>query len=151
MQGPGVCPCCFGRQMGNFAARLADRVIPRCRSASGCSPFPSDSALRSGFDPALTTVVFRIFIAAVFAWFRRRARRWAFRTAEAGAVTLVQRFHSAVDLSLHFHAWCSTASTTWTRAAPLFQATPAPGDARWPGVAAVFRRVARSWPAGRVP
>ena len=55
-------------------------------------------------DPALTTVVLREFIAAVSAWLRRRARRLGIRgPLKTGAVTVIQRFNSALDVAPHFH------------------------------------------------
>jgi hypothetical protein len=45
------------------------------------------------------------FISAVSSWLRRRARRLGLRgQLKTGAVTVIQRFNSAVDLSPHFHA-----------------------------------------------
>jgi hypothetical protein len=55
-------------------------------------------------DPALTTVVLRQFIASVSAWLRRRARRLGIRgLLKTGAVTVIQRFNSALDIAPHFH------------------------------------------------
>src|SRR4051812_44241100 len=59
---------------------------------------------RLAYDPGLTTVVLRQLIAAVSAWLRGRARRLGIRGAiKTGAVTVIQRFNSALDVSPHFH------------------------------------------------
>jgi hypothetical protein len=51
---------------------------------------PHKLRAKLAFDPALTTVVLREFIAAVSSWLRRRARRLGLRgVLETGAVTVI--------------------------------------------------------------
>ena len=107
---------------------------------------PHGLRAKLAFDPALTTVVFREFIAAVSSWLRRRARRLGLRgELKTGAVTVIQRFNSAVDLSPHFHALVLDGVYSFpVGRTPVFHPTPAPADedvARV--VTAVFRRVER--------
>jgi hypothetical protein len=50
---------------------------------------PHGLRAKLAFDPALTTVVFREFIAAVSSWLRRRGRRLGLRgELKTGAVTV---------------------------------------------------------------
>ena len=57
------------------------------------------------YGTSLTTVVLCQFIAAVSSWLCGRARRLGIRGAlKTGAVTVIQRFNSALDLSPHFQA-----------------------------------------------
>jgi hypothetical protein len=105
-------------------------------------------ALRAklAFDPSLTTLVLRELMAAVSSWLRRRARGLGLRgTLKTGAVTVVQRFNSALDLSPHFHALVLDGVYSFPGGRkPVFHPTPSPRDedvARV--VAAVFRRVER--------
>jgi hypothetical protein len=46
-----------------------------------------------------------IFVRAVFASLRRRARsHWGVARSQGGAATFVQRFGDALDLNVHFHS-----------------------------------------------
>lgn len=132
--------------MCDFAARLADRVMPHVPVRQWVLAVPQGLRAKLAFDPALTTVVFREFIAAVSSWLRRRGRRLGLRgELKTGAVTVIQRFNSAVDLSPHFHALVLDGVYSFPAGrTPVFHPTPAPADedvARV--VTAVFRRVER--------
>lgn len=48
--------------------------------------------------------VLGVFLGAVFSWQRRRARERGLADPAAGSVTFVQRFGSALNLHVHFHA-----------------------------------------------
>ena len=45
-----------------------------------------------------------VFVRAVLAWYRRRARRAGIADGRSGTVTVVQRFGSGLELNVHFHA-----------------------------------------------
>jgi hypothetical protein len=130
--------------MCDFAAGLADRVIPHVPVRQWVLTVPHGLRGKLAFDPALTSVVLRQFIVAVSAWLRRRARRLGVGGAlKSGAVTVIQRFNSAVDLSVHYHALFLDGAYSFPPGRkPVFHPTPAPTDedvARV--VAAVFRRI----------
>jgi Glycosyl hydrolases family 16 len=92
-------------RMCDFAAGLVDRVIPHVPVRQWVLTVPHGLRAKLAFDPALTSVVLRQFIRAVSAWLRRRARRLGVRGAlKTAAVTVIQRFNSAVDLSVHYYA-----------------------------------------------
>ena len=75
----GFCASCIGRRMCDFAARLADRVIPRVPVRQWVLTVPHGLRAKLAYDPALTTVVLRELIAAVSSWLRGRARRLRIR------------------------------------------------------------------------
>lgn len=72
-------PSCIGRRMCDFAAALADRVIPRAPVRQWVLTVPHGLRGRMAYDPALTTEVLRQLISAVSAWLRARARRLGIR------------------------------------------------------------------------
>jgi len=82
------------------------------------------------FDPALTSVVLRQLIAAVSSWLRRRARRLGIKGAlKTGAVTVIQRFNSALGASPHFHTLFLDGVYSFPLGrAPVFHPTPGPTD-----------------------
>jgi hypothetical protein len=103
-------------------------------------------------DPALTTVVFREFIAAVSARTRRRARRLGidWRAARPASSRWFQRFNSALDVAPHFHSLLLDGVYPFSAGRkPVFLPIPSPTDDDVAEVAAgVFRRVARKLDSG---
>ncbi len=147
----GFCPSCIGRRMCDFAARLVTNVLPRVPIRQWVLTVPHGLRAKLAVDPALTTVVLREFIAAVSVWLRRRARRLGIRGAlKTGAVTMIQRFNSALDVAPHFHSLVTDGVYTFSSVGtPIFHPVPSPSDEDVAQVAAaVFRRVERQL-AGR--
>jgi hypothetical protein len=58
---------------------------------------------RLAFDAPLLSQVLRIFVRAVFGWLKKQARDCGIVGAQCGAVTFIQRFGSALNLTPHFH------------------------------------------------
>ena len=56
-------------------------------------------------DPALLTKVVSIFLRAVFAYQRRRARSMGIIDPQLGSVTFIQLFGSVLQLTPHAHSW----------------------------------------------
>jgi hypothetical protein len=115
--------------MCDFAAGLADRVIPHVPVRQWVLTV-SHRRAKLAFDPGLMSVVLRQLIGAVSAWLRRRARRLGVRGAlKTGAVTVIQRFNSALDLSVHYHALFLDGGYSFPPGRkPVFLPTPAPAD-----------------------
>jgi hypothetical protein len=99
----------------------------------------------------------RSYIGAVSACLRRRARRDGVRGAiKAGAVTVIQRFNSALDVSPHFHTLVADGVFVLpSEGRATFVPVSSPSDEDVAEIAAaVFRRVERKlaalgWDAGR--
>lgn len=98
----GFCPSCGARRMVEAAALLVDEVFPArpIRQWVLTVPFP----LRFLFAayPELMGKVLGIVTRTISTHLARQA---GFTTSEAptGAVTLIQRFGSALNLNIHFH------------------------------------------------
>jgi hypothetical protein len=105
-KGRGVCPSCTGRRMADTAAHLVDRVLPRARYRQWVITFAPRVRHHLAAQPKLVTLALRESLRAIFGWQRRKARRLGLRPSRAastGAVAFVQRFNSALELSIHFH------------------------------------------------
>jgi hypothetical protein len=90
--------------MADTAAHLVDRVLPEAPVRQWVLSLPFALRYALAFDAQLTSEVLRIFIRAVFASLRRRARRSRrIVDPQCGAVTFVQRFGDALNLNVHFH------------------------------------------------
>ena len=98
----GFCPSCGARRMVDTAALLVDEELPSVpiRQWVLSVPFP----LRYVFarEPAVMSAVLGIVIRAIEAHLVVRAGYTRTR-AQTGAVTLIQRFGSALNLNIHFH------------------------------------------------
>jgi len=98
----GFCPSCGARRMVETAALLVDEVLPRqpLRQWVLSVPFP----LRFLFatEPAAVTAVLGIVYRAMSTHLIRRAGLKQ-TIAQTGAVTLIQRLGSALNLNIHFH------------------------------------------------
>ena len=138
-KGRGICPSCTTRRMHDTAAHLVDRVLPRVPMRQWVATFPRRVRWHLAADPRLATLANREVLRALFAWQRRRARRLGERPDRAhsnGAVTFVQRFNSALELSLHFHILVPDGVFVRDHpdldARPRFVRLPAPPATRWP-------------------
>jgi len=94
----------MGRRMTARAADLVDRVLPHVRHRQWVLSVPFWLRWRMAFDHDCTKAVLRIFLRAVFASYRQRAKRAGLAEGRTGAVTVVQRFGSALNLNVHFHS-----------------------------------------------
>jgi hypothetical protein len=142
----GFCPSCLGRRMADTAAFSVDYLFPKVPVRQFVLSVPVALRFRMAYSPDLTTAVLRCFIAAITSHLRRRARKRKIRgDLETGAMTVVQRFGSALGLNVHFHTLA--VDGVWARQADgglLFHPLPAPNDEDVARIArAVCRKVGR--------
>jgi len=145
-KGRGICSSCGGRRMAETAAHLVDRVLPEVPIRQWVLSFPVALRYRLAYDSRLVSDVLGIFIRALFASLRRRARAYAgIRKAQCGVVTFVQRFGGAVNLNVHFHSLVLDGVYYLDDRQRLrFRRLPPPGDAEVARVTArIARRIAR--------
>jgi hypothetical protein len=82
-----------------------ERVFPWVPVRQWVLSLPFKLRYRMAYDSKLLADILNIFVRAVFGELRRRAREsLGFKQSKCGAVTFVQRFGSAVNLHVHFHA-----------------------------------------------
>jgi hypothetical protein len=89
--------------MADTAAHLVDRVIPEVPVRQWVLSLPFALRYRVAFDGALLGRVLGIFARAVFRSLRRRARDYGIPRGQCGAVTFIQSFGSALNLTPHLH------------------------------------------------
>ena len=86
------------------AAHLVDRVLPDVPYRQWVLSLPRPLRFLLAYRPQFLRPVLQTFLRAVFAWQRRNARRASIVDSRPGAVTFIQRFGSALNLNIHFHA-----------------------------------------------
>ena len=130
--------------MNNRAAHLVDSVFPHVPIRQWVLTVPHGLRYQMAHAPSLTSAVHGLFIRAVSSWLRRRARKLGIAgTLETGAVTVIQRFDSAMGLNVHFHSlFIDGVYALDRRGYPQFHPVPAPTDEEVASVAEkIFRRV----------
>ena len=86
------------------AAHLVDRVLPEVPVRQWVLTFPHSIRYCLAYDARLLRDVRRIFMRTVLSFYRRRALALCIDGGKSGAVVCVQRFGSALNLNVHFHA-----------------------------------------------
>ena len=131
-----ICPSCTARRMHDGAAHLVDRVIPRVPVRQWVVTYSPRVRYHLAADPKLAAAALREVLRVIFAFHRRRARQLGARPARAnstGAISVVQRFNSALALALHEHILAADGVflRPWydLAARPSFLALPEPTDA----------------------
>ena len=102
-KGRGFCPSCGGRRMAERAARWVDGLLPRTAVRQWVITVPWTRRWLLARRHDLACGVIGQALAEVFAWYRRRARRRGHHDAQFGAIVVIQRFGSALNLNVHFH------------------------------------------------
>lgn len=90
--------------MAESAAHLVDHVLPHVPVRQWVLSFPWVVRYLLAKSPSLCSAVRRTFLRAVFAFYRDRARREGIPASRTGAVNRIQRFGSALNCNVHFHA-----------------------------------------------
>ena len=98
----GFCPSCGARRMVDSAALLVDQILPYqpMRQWVLSVPFPLRFLFAS--NPKVMTKALAIVYRTIATHLTHKAV-FTKLTANTGAVTLIQRFGSALNLNVHFH------------------------------------------------
>ena len=99
----GFCPSCGARRMAETAAHLVEHVLPEQPIRQWVLSFPYLLRFLFATRPAVLSQVLGIVYRAISTFLIRRAGLRVGAGARTGAVTLIQRFGSALNLSLNVH------------------------------------------------
>ncbi|HEX8700230.1 MAG TPA: transposase zinc-binding domain-containing protein, partial [Myxococcaceae bacterium] len=102
-KGRGVCPSCNAKR-AHVTAHLVEGGLPRVPYRQWTLSFPHRVRWVLLKDVGLLSDVLTVFLRAVFALQRRRARRHGLRGGQVGAVSFIQFFGSALQVTPHFHS-----------------------------------------------
>lgn len=98
----GFCPSCGARRMADTAALLADEVLPEHPLRQWVLSLPHALRLLLATDTDALTLVLGVVYRTISGHLLSETGLTR-ATAATGAVTLVQRFGSALNLNVHFH------------------------------------------------
>ena len=97
----GFCPSCGARRMVETAV-LADEVLPERPLRQWVLSLPHALRFLLARNPAALTRVLGVVYRAISGYLLKRAGLIR-NIGHTGAVTLIQRFGSALNLNIHFH------------------------------------------------
>jgi hypothetical protein len=98
----GFCPSCGARRMAETAALLADEVLPDVPLRQWVISFPFPLRYLFAAHPQAMGKVLGIVYRAISTHLVHKAG-YQLKDGATGAVTLIQRFGSALNLNIHFH------------------------------------------------
>jgi len=97
------CPSCGARRMVDSAAHLVDAVLPKRPIRQWVLSVPFQLRFLFATNPAVMSQVLTIVHRVIGTFLIKRAGMTVKSGAQSGAVTLIQRFGSALNLNPHFH------------------------------------------------
>ena len=122
----GFCPSCGGRRLAETAALLAEEVLPKRPLRQWVLSLPFALRFLLATDPDSLTLVLRTVYRAIAGFLLKRAGL-THASGHPGAVTLIQRFGSALNLNIHFHMiFLDGVFVPVEGAQPVFRHLPAP-------------------------
>ena len=116
----GCCPSCGARRMVESAAHLVDHVLPRQPIRQWVLTFPYPLRFLFAAKPKVLSQVLGVVYRAISTFLIKRAGFAVASGAKTGAVTLIQRFGSALNLNFHFHMLFLDGVYSFDRARPRF-------------------------------
>lgn len=133
----GLCTSCAARRMSETAALLVDYVVPKVAVRQWVVTVPVLLRYLMARRTDLQRQVLSIVIGAISSYYRHKAKELlGLRAGQTGAITMIQRFGSALNLNIHFHSlFLEGVYDLKAR----FHRVPAPTDAE---VAAVLTKIA---------
>jgi hypothetical protein len=143
--GRSLCPSCAGRRMANTAAHLVDRVLPDVPVRQYVLTLPYELRRLAAFDARVLTSLSRIFVEAIVAHHRARAKDQGLDGAAGGSVTFVQRFGS-LNLNVHFHVLVLDSVFTRSQETGVtFHPAPAPTAGDLEAIVRYVQRRSTTW------
>ncbi len=98
----GFCPSCGARRMAESAALLVDEILPHEPIRQWVLSFPFQLRFLFANYPQIMGNVLGIVYRTLATHITHKAG-FNKKTSQTGAVTLIQRFGSALNLNIHFH------------------------------------------------
>ncbi len=125
----GFCPSCGARRMAETAALLADEVLPERPLRQWVLSLPIALRFLLATNPAVLSQVLGVVYRTISSHLLAKAGLTR-ATGNTGAVTLIQRFGSALNLDVHFHMiFVDGVYLTDGAELPVFRHVPSPGTA----------------------
>jgi len=121
----GFCPSCGARRMAESAALLVDEILPPVPMRQWVLSVPFPLRFLFARDQQAMGAALAVVYRCIAGFLIRRAGL-SRAEAQCGAVTLIQRFGSALNLNVHFHMLIPDGVYLTDTDPPYFRPLPAP-------------------------
>ncbi len=125
----GFCPSCGARRMVESAAHLVDHVLPEQPIRQWVLTFPYPLRFLFAAQPQVLSQVLGVVYRAIATYLIKKTGFTVASGAKTGAVTLIQRFGSALNLNIHFHMLFLDGVYSFDHARPKFHRASRPTPA----------------------
>lgn len=122
----GFCPSCGARRMVETSAHLVDHVFPHVPVRQWVLSFPYPLRFLFASRPEALSRCLAVVLRAIETDLIQRADLTRASGARTGAVTVVQRFGSALNLNVHLHMLIPDGVYTFEQGVPRFHEVRAP-------------------------
>ncbi len=120
----GFCPSCGARRMIESAAHLVDHVLPEQPIRQWVLTFPYPLRFLFAAEPQVLSQILGVVYRAISTYLIKKTGFTVAYGAKTGAVTLIQRFGSALNLNIHFHMLFLDGVYTFEGPRPRFHRAP---------------------------
>ena len=125
----GFCPSCGARRMVESDAHLVDHVLPEQPIRQWVLTFRYPLRFLFAAQPQVLSGVLGVVYRAILTYLVRKSGFTVASGAKTGAITLIQRFGSALNLNIHFHMLFLDAVYDFNGRRPTFHRAPWPTPA----------------------
>ena len=122
------CPSCCAKRMSETAVHLVDNVLPHVPFRQWVTTFPHALRFWMAASRRLTNTVHRLVAARIMHYYLHAAEESGIKDPQAGGVTFVQRFGSALNLNVHFHTVAIEGVFSVSGQQPVFHHLRGPTD-----------------------
>ena len=124
----GFCPSCGARRMVESAAHLVDHVFPEAPVRQWVLTFPIPLRFLFAAQPGALSQVLAVIQRGISTFIVHQAGLQVSSGARTGAVTLIQRFGSALNLNIHLHMLFLDGAYSFSRHRAVFHRARRPTD-----------------------
>ena len=124
----GFCASCGAKRKSETAVHLIDNVLPHVPFRQWVTTFPHALRFWMAASRKLTGKVHQLITAMIARYYVNAAEEQGIKEPQAGGVTFVQRFGSALNMNLHFHSVAIDGVFSVAGPTPVFHQLRGPTD-----------------------
>jgi hypothetical protein len=124
----GFCASCSAKRKSETAVHLVDNVLPHTAYRQWVTTFPHALRFWMAASRKLTSKVHQLVVAMITHYYINAAEEMAIKDPQAGGVTFVQRFGSALNLNVHMHTIVMDGVFSVAGTTPVFFQLRGPSD-----------------------
>jgi len=124
----GFCASCSAKRSSETTVHLIDNVLPCVAYRQWVTTFPHALRFWMAASRKLTNMVHRLVAARISHYYLHAAKERGIKDPQAGGVTFLQRFGSALNLNVHYHSIAMDGVFSTSGPTPVFHQLRGPTD-----------------------